>query len=171
MKRGWTLQELLIVILIMGAIAGIAFPVIGGFKKTAHQASCLNSLRGLGVAVEGYLADNQGFMPNLRMGRSSKTGGGNVLETELLDYAGDANAFRCPADEEFFEKTGSSYHWNNLVSGLPQSRLAIFGMETESDGIPLIADKEAFHGKEEGTNFLFADMSAGKRLNLKVNSR
>lgn len=171
MKRGWTLQELLIAILIIGAIAGIAFPVIGGFKRTAQQATCLNSLRGLGVAVEGYVADNQGFMPRLRMGRSSKSGG-NVLETELLDYVGnDPFAFRCPSDEEEFEKTGSSYHWNNLISGLPQTRLAIFGLETESDGIPLISDKESFHGEDQGTNFLFADMSAGKRLNLKVNSR
>ncbi|MEJ6579974.1 MAG: type II secretion system protein [Akkermansiaceae bacterium] len=171
MKRGWTLQELLIVIAIIGALAGIGFPMIGKFKKTAQRATCLNALRGLGVAVEGYTSDHQGFLPDLKMGRGSKTGGDNVLEVELLDYVDDPMAFKCPADDEEFEKTGSSYHWNSLISGMPQTRVTIFGMESDSDGIPLIADKEAFHGEEEGTNFLFTDQSAGKRLNMEVRSR
>jgi prepilin-type N-terminal cleavage/methylation domain-containing protein len=171
LKRGWTLQELLIVIAIIGALAGIGFPMIGRFKKTAQRATCLNALRGLGVAVEGYTSDHQGFLPDLKMGRGSKTGGDNVLEVELLDYVDDPMAFKCPADDEEFEKTGSSYHWNSLISGMPQTRVTIFGMESDSDGIPLIADKEAFHGEEEGTNFLFTDQSAGKRLNMEVRSR
>ncbi|YCM44146.1 type II secretion system protein [Verrucomicrobiaceae bacterium 227] len=171
MKRGWTLQELLIALVIIAALAGIGFPMIGKFKKTAQRATCLNALRNLGTAVEGYTVDHQGFLPDLKMGRSSKVGGDNVLEVALLDYVDDPMAFKCPADDDEFEKTGSSYHWNSLISGMPQTQVTIFGMESESDRIPLIADKEAFHGEEEGTNFLFIDMSAGKRLNLDVRSR
>jgi hypothetical protein len=36
--------------------------------------------------------------------------------------------------------------------------------------IPLIHDKEAFHGDEDGTNFLFMDMSAGRDVNFDVDT-
>jgi prepilin-type N-terminal cleavage/methylation domain-containing protein len=116
LKRGWTLQELLIVIAIIGALAGIGFPMIGKFKKTAQRATCLNALRGLGVAVEGYTSDHQGFLPDLKMGRGSKTGGDNVLEVELLDYVDDPMAFKCPADDEEFELSLEQSHQRNAAN-------------------------------------------------------
>jgi hypothetical protein len=44
----------------------------------------------------------------------------------------------------------------------------MMGMSRGSSKIPLINDKEAYHGDENGTNFLFLDLSAGKDLDFDV---
>jgi hypothetical protein len=44
----------------------------------------------------------------------------------------------------------------------------MMGMSRGSSKIPLIHDKEAYHGDENGTNFLFLDLSAGKDLDFDV---
>jgi len=169
-KRGWSLPELLIAIAIIAVLAGIAIPVIGGMRKRAQHASCLTQLRGLGTAMEGYLIDNGNFFPDLKMGRHSHAGGNNVIEEALLPYAGGPESFQCPADHEHYDKTGSSYFWNHHASGLRKSTVAMYGMDSSDMQIPLIHDKEAFHGDENGTNFLFLDMSAGKDLNFEVDT-
>ena len=170
MKRGFTITELMIVIAIIVALAGIGFPIVKGMREAANQATCVNQLRGLGAAMEAYLIDNGDFFPDMRMGRKVKSGSKNVLEEVLLPYAGGPEYFHCPADHEDFEKTGSSYFWNHHASGLRKSMVIMFGLEATDSKIPLIHDKEAYHGDEDGTNFLFMDMSAGKDLNFDVDS-
>ncbi|MFT6577045.1 MAG: prepilin-type N-terminal cleavage/methylation domain-containing protein, partial [Akkermansiaceae bacterium] len=58
MKRGFTMTELLVVVAIVIVLAGVALPVITGMRERVLQASCVSQLRGLGVAMEGYLSDN-----------------------------------------------------------------------------------------------------------------
>ncbi len=171
MKRGFTVTELMVTIALIGALAGVAIPVIGGFRESANQASCVNQLRALGVAMEGYLTDHGGFFPEMKMGRKSKGGGENVLEKVLLPYVGGPEDFRCPADHEDFQKTGCSYFWNHHASGMRKSRVVMFGMDSNHSQIPLIHDKEAYHGDENGTNFLFMDLSAGKDPDFQIESK
>ncbi len=168
MKRGFTMTELLVTVGIVIALAGVSFPIVNGMRERAHQASCVNQLRGLGAGLEGYLADNGDFFPDLKMGRKSHVGGGNVLEEILLPYVGGPEDFECPADHEHFDQSGSSYFWNHHASGRRKSTVIMFGSDSTETQIPLIHDKEAFHGDEDGTNFLFMDLSAGKDLNFVV---
>lgn len=170
MKRGFTMTELVVVIAIVIVLAGISFPILNGMRKKTHHATCLNNLRGLGTGMEGYLVDNGNFFPNIKMGRKSHGGGNNVLEEILLPYVGGAEDFECPADHEHFDKTGCSYFWNQHASGRRKSTVIMFGSDSTESQIPLIYDKEAFHGDENGTNFLFMDMSAGKDVNFDVDT-
>ncbi len=170
MKRGFTITELLVVVAIVVALTGIGFPIFKRVRDGALQASCVNQLRQLGVGMEGYLIDNGNFFPEIEMGRQSKTGGANVLEEVLLPYVGGPESFKCPADHEDFEKSGCSYFWNHPASGMRKSTIMMFGMDSSDTQIPLIHDKEAYHGDENGTNFLFMDMSAGKDLNFDVDT-
>jgi prepilin-type N-terminal cleavage/methylation domain-containing protein len=169
-KRGFTMTELLVVVAIVIVLAGVALPVITGMRERVLQASCVSQLRGLGVAMEGYLSDNGNFFPDIKMGRKSKSGGNNVLKKVLLPYAGGPEDFHCPADHEHFDKTGCSYFWNHHASGKRKSMVIRYGSDSTESQIPLIHDKEANHGDENGTNFLFMDMSAGKDLNFDVDT-
>jgi hypothetical protein len=76
--------------------------------------------------------------------------------------------FQCPADHEDYRKTGSSYFWTHRASGFKRTKVIMMGMSRGSSKIPLIHDKEAYHGDENGTNFLFLDLSAGKDLDFDV---
>jgi len=160
--RGFTLMELLIVLAVVATLAGIGIPFGRSVMAKSREAACLNQLRSLGVALESYLQDHNQILPNLAMGRSSKTDESPVLETVLLPYLEAPDAFKCPQDSTEFEKSGSSYFWNHLQSELPVSRLVFFGINDRPDKIPLISDKEAWH--PNGTNFLYADQTSSNRI-------
>ncbi|MEO5715689.1 MAG: prepilin-type N-terminal cleavage/methylation domain-containing protein [Luteolibacter sp.] len=160
-KRGFTLIEMLVVIAIIAALAGITWPLASSFIAKSREASCLNNLRSLGVGLQTYLQEHDNRMPALEAGRKSKTEDIPVLETALLSYFETPEAFKCPADSKFYDASGSSYLWNSTQSGLLVSELAFFGIKDRPDKIPLITDKEAWHlGK---VNFLYADLSSANK--------
>ena len=160
--RGFSLTELLIVIAVIATITGIAIPLSRSILAKSREASCLNQLRGLGVALESYLQDHGPTMPVLAAGRSSTADSSPVIETVLLPYTEGKEAFKCPQDTQEFSKSGSSYLWNSTQNGLHVSKLAFFGIKDRPDKIPLITDKEAWH--PSGTNFLYADLSGSNQV-------
>ena len=157
--RGFTLTEMLVVIAIIGTLAGIGYPVTLSFIAKSREAACLTQLRSLGMALQTYLQEHNGRMPELAIGRASRSEDIPVLDTVLLPYVGSPDAFRCPADPIEFGKTGSSYNWNHLQNGRLASDLYFFGVR--EDVIPLITDKESWH--PGGTNFLYADSSSSNK--------
>jgi len=163
MKRtGFTLMELMVVIVIIAALAGIGFPVTRSILAKSKEAACLGNLRSIGIGLQGYLQDNQQRLPDLEAGRASKTEDLPVIETVLLEYVGTEETFHCPADAKEFKKTGSSYLWNSTQSGQRVTDLSFFGIKDRPDKIPLITDKEAWH--PNGTNFLYADSSSSNKV-------
>ena len=159
--RGFSLTEMLVVLAIIGALAGIGYPVTRSFIAKSRVAACLGNLRSLGVALQTYVQEHNDKMPELATGRASKTEDLPVLETVLLPYLETADAFQCPADKVQFEKSGSSYLWNSTQNGLHVSQLSFFGIKDRPDKIPLITDKESWH--PGGTNFLYADSSISSK--------
>jgi prepilin-type N-terminal cleavage/methylation domain-containing protein len=161
--RGFTLTEILVVLAVLAALAAAVIPLGRSALARSREAACLNQLRSLGTALEGYLQDHQQTMPELAVGRASRSEDIPVLETVLLPYVEAADAFKCPQDKEEFAKSGSSYAWNSTQNGRRVSQLAFFGIdEDRPDKIPLILDKEAWH--PAGTNILYADKTASNRL-------
>jgi len=167
MKRpGFTLTEMLVVLAIIGTLAGVAYPISRSMVGKARETACLTNLRSLGVGLQGYLQEHNNTMPELVQGRATKSDEQPVLETVLLPYLESAEAFHCPADQKEFPKTGSSYFWNATQSGLNVSKLAIFGIKDRPDKVPLIYDKEAWHPHK--VNFLYADMSSSNKFRTTV---
>ena len=60
----FTLVELLVVISIIGLLAGLAVPAINGGLKSAKAGACLSNLHQIGVATMAYAADNSFKLPN-----------------------------------------------------------------------------------------------------------
>lgn len=161
MKRGFTLTELMVVIAIIAALAGVAVPVSLSVVAKSREAACLGNLRGIGAGLQAYLSDHNQRLPVLALGRESKNSPEPVLETVLLPYVGGADVFRCPADKEQFAKTGGSYHWNITQNDLHITKLSFLGIEDRPELIPLVSDKESWH--PGGTNFLYADSSSSNK--------
>ncbi|MEX1048416.1 MAG: prepilin-type N-terminal cleavage/methylation domain-containing protein [Akkermansiaceae bacterium] len=166
-RRAFTLTEMLVVLAILGTLAGIAYPVTRSFVERSREAACLGNLRSLGIALQGYLQEHNNIMPVMQSGRASVRDDLPVLDTVLLPYLGSPAAFQCPADKNEFEKTGASYSWNSYQSGRHVSKLYFFGIR--EDRIPLISDKEAWH--PSGTNFLHADLSSSNKTRFETGSQ
>ena len=60
-EKGFTLMELLIVIIILGILAGIAIPTYLAQKAKAQDAAALSDARNAGAAETLYFADNGVF--------------------------------------------------------------------------------------------------------------
>ena len=60
-KYGFTLVELLVVIVIIGMLMGMLIPAISGARARARQAECANNVKELGSAITQYQTRKQYF--------------------------------------------------------------------------------------------------------------
>jgi len=59
-RKAFTLIEILIVVVILGALAAVAIPHYAGAKNKAYQATMTADLRAAAILEEQYAADNHG---------------------------------------------------------------------------------------------------------------
>jgi len=119
-RRAFTLLELLIVVTIVGVLAGLVVPAVFEALHVAHRTACASNLRQLGIAVSLYLKDNHGLFFPIRMPDDPKT----------------------PEDEGklwyFGYETGTS--WSGTAEGrrvLDKSRAKLFPYTDDYEGIEI----------------------------------
>lgn len=57
-EQGFTLVELLVVIVILGVLAGIGIPTYRGFIQRSYEAATLAELQAISMAVKFYFIEN-----------------------------------------------------------------------------------------------------------------
>ncbi|MFC7338709.1 prepilin-type N-terminal cleavage/methylation domain-containing protein [Haloferula chungangensis] len=62
-RAGFTLTELLVVIVIIVSLAALLFPLANRIRKKAESAACMSNLRQLTSVAFAYASDNNGEMP------------------------------------------------------------------------------------------------------------
>ena len=104
-KKGLTLVELLIVIAIIVALAGLLFPVFTSVRERARIAYCVNNLKQVGTALHMYAQDHDGFVP-LYTNYVGADGGyhfpkandPDLFEAAYRPYTKDKQIWYCPLD-------------------------------------------------------------------------
>ncbi len=92
--RGFTLLELLIVIVILGLLAALLFPALAMAMETANRTSCANNLRQLGLALRLYANHNEACYPVEDQCGNPQS----VLVPALVPhYVQDVRLFYCPS--------------------------------------------------------------------------
>lgn len=170
-RGGFTLLELLVTVVIIGILATIAVPATQRVVAGSRAVHCMGNLKALGASLQLYLADHNNVMPNMVVGRESKDTDEPAMDNTLSDYTDGKDVFRCKADQKgLFEKTGSSYLWNNLLNDQPANSLNFMGFITNGSRIPVMSDKENFHKyREVQVNILYADGHVAKEIQFVVN--
>lgn len=160
-----TLLELLVVVGVIAALAGLLLPALGRSQESARATACLGNLHQVGLALQLYVDANHNHLPVMRdvspdtndATTNAFPSPGVVLGPEL----GSSKVLRCPSDIlGIFEQTGSSYSWNNLLNGQNADQLQAMGLVFNPTAIPVFYDKQNFHealGAAHAVNYLYAD--------------
>ena len=79
-RKGFTLIELMIVVVIIGILSSIAIPKFTSIKEQANEAACRCNMRSLGSAEALYYAQYGVFTDVGNLSSSGTMGNANLLE-------------------------------------------------------------------------------------------
>jgi prepilin-type N-terminal cleavage/methylation domain-containing protein/prepilin-type processing-associated H-X9-DG protein len=163
---GFTLVELLAVIVILGLLLSIAIPGYRAIMAKAESVHCGNQLKNIGAATQLLVQDNNGRVPCIEPDPVNPIYASEDNAMTIMDafkpYGLEGEAFLCRSDHrrtKNFQSKGTSYEWLPMVNGESPDNARIlwrFGFINVSPvRLPLCGDFAPLHNG--GRNIVFAD--------------
>ncbi len=158
-NKGFTLVELLMVIVIVSALVTLFFPLFGYLREKGRDAACIGNLRILQLGAATYMLDHDAIWPqmpeDLGTGESEEPMWEWWFE-ELKDYGVAKRHWICPSE------VASEGHEHSLTDDFYGSYIP-----TAFDATPNIAfywtsqpwfiERGEMHGKNHGANIAMPD--------------
>lgn len=166
-RAGFTLIEMLVVIGIIGVLAGLlSGPVTRALRK-AKATSCLNNLKQAGYALDMYRTANRQFPWAANWADTVYTDGATSpfslppISVALKNET-PQETFQCPADDgKYYENGRSSYEWNARLSGRQGEPRGHGGRALKPSMVSVLWDAEPFHGDVSTTTEELSGGAAG----------
>ncbi len=131
LRKGFTLIELVIVLVVIGALAAIAIPRYSGSKDKAYVAAMKADLHTLAIYEEQFAADNHGqYFGGVATESNALNGfkpskdvtvtviAFNILGSQLADWTAVARHGQTPQSCELRAGVVTCTSTNNLTTGL-----------------------------------------------------
>jgi type IV pilus assembly protein PilA len=123
--RGFTMIELLVVVVIIGVLVAIAIPLYLNYRKGAENKSASSDLRGAISAVEQYYTENGNVYPT---GTVTGTAGQNVIFSGAGIVSQTISV--SPNNTIAFKNLGTSY----ALCGLNSNGGIVYGYNSANGG-------------------------------------
>lgn len=130
--KGFTLIEILVVMVILAVLAAALVPLITGIKARANQTVCAGNLRQWGIGYQSYMGDNNGFLPQqAEVAGNSDTSWQELIapyvigdEVKIWNRRNALRAkFRCPGDKTTGIVYGCSHYFSPIRYNRAPSKL------------------------------------------------
>lgn len=112
----FTLVELLIVIAIIGILAGLLLPCLNQAKEKAKRTACVSNLKQVSLATRLYADDNSDSLPVLPTPNPYPNGVGAYYKQLVKGYLGltgpaspDEKVFVCPGDGTVYTQASHAF--------------------------------------------------------------
>lgn len=148
-RRGFTLVELLVVIAIIGILIGMLLPAVQSVREAARRTSCMNNVRQIVLASQGYEAAFMRFPPSFEIEHGTILSGNNgswSIHGRLLPFVEQANAYK---------QVDLDIAWDTQTdTGVPTLRIPLFQCASEVNDTVRIKNGEPFiYPQNYGFNF------------------
>lgn len=146
-RRGFTLTEMMVVVLVITVIAMLSLMMISRARESARRSASAGNLRQFGVAITSFVADNSGYLPASRSSQS-------VYWPQIIwPYIESLDAFMIPKspNRPMDPKTSEGYfpmadntamnpqkqpiRWNYVING-GHSRLPFAELAADAKALP-----------------------------------
>jgi len=149
-ERAFTLIELLVVIALIAILAAILFPVFARAKDKAKQATCLNELKQVGMALAMYLDSDDGCLPDRRDLKLALPGGYKPWNSwpasdpragwaaiVLQPYTKNMEIWSCPGSAGVFADVVQVMQPINADPKSPKTTFWMWRFDRTDDPVPL----------------------------------
>lgn len=190
-RRGFTLVESLVVVSIVGVLAGLIWPALAQARRTALGLGCLGNLRNWGQGTQGFAAENGDFLPF--DGAGNGTSQGSAWYADLPPHLGERpyekqpgwrtnpvprlprSVWLCPANPRRSDgRMLFHYSLNRLANGsgteahqirvsdLPEPARTVWLFDNGKKAAVAIAGNVHTNIHQAGANILFVDGHAAR---------